>query len=154
MMVLRLSALRTCHHYHAGSILCTHFSECLSRPQCLSAAGRIMSMKNSNTTIGNWTRYLPTCSAVPQPTTTYPPLNYVCTFFQSIITPSDNCFQEKHLFLWPDFLRINCVVWSNQLDCCVDKAVACACSVGLFYCLRLHGRKILPSIEFALFFLS
>ena len=33
-----------------------------------SAAGRIMSMKNSNDTIGNRTRDLPACSAVPQPT--------------------------------------------------------------------------------------
>jgi hypothetical protein len=29
---------------------------------------RIMSMKNSIDTIGNWTRDLPACSAVPQPT--------------------------------------------------------------------------------------
>ena len=33
-----------------------------------SAAERIMSMKNSNDTIGNRTRNLLTCSAVPQPT--------------------------------------------------------------------------------------
>ena len=32
------------------------------------AAGRIMSMKNSNDTIGNRTRVLPTCGAVPQQT--------------------------------------------------------------------------------------
>jgi hypothetical protein len=32
-----------------------------------SAAGRIISMKNSSDTIGNQTRDLPTCSAVPQP---------------------------------------------------------------------------------------
>ena len=31
-------------------------------------AGRIISMKNSSDTIGNRTRDLPTCSAVPQPT--------------------------------------------------------------------------------------
>ena len=31
-------------------------------------AGRIMSMKNSNDTIGNLTRDLPACGAVPQPT--------------------------------------------------------------------------------------
>jgi len=31
-------------------------------------AGRIVSMKNSNDTIGNRNRDLPTCSAVPQPT--------------------------------------------------------------------------------------
>jgi hypothetical protein len=47
MKVVRLSALRTDRH---------------------SAAGRIMSMKNSNDTIGNRTRDLPACSAVPQPT--------------------------------------------------------------------------------------
>jgi hypothetical protein len=35
--------------------------------QCHSAAGRIMSMKNSNDTIGNRSRDLPVCSAVPQP---------------------------------------------------------------------------------------
>ena len=33
-----------------------------------SAAGGIMLMKNSNDTIGNWTRKLPACSAVPEPT--------------------------------------------------------------------------------------
>jgi hypothetical protein len=40
----------------------------LSQPQGHSAAGRIMSMKNSNDTIGNRTCDLPACSAVPQPT--------------------------------------------------------------------------------------
>jgi len=40
----------------------------LSQPQGHSAAGRIMSMKNSSDTIGNPTRDLPACSAVPQPT--------------------------------------------------------------------------------------
>jgi len=33
-----------------------------------------MSMKNSNGTIGNRTRHLPTCSAVPQPTAPPVPL--------------------------------------------------------------------------------
>ena len=36
--------------------------------QCHSATGRIMSMKNSDDTIGDRTRDLPACSAVPQPT--------------------------------------------------------------------------------------
>jgi hypothetical protein len=40
----------------------------LSEHQAPSAAGRIMSMKNSNDTTGNRTRDLPACSAVPQPT--------------------------------------------------------------------------------------
>ena len=39
-----------------------------------SAAGRIMLLKNSNDTVGNRTRDLPACSAVPQPNcaTAYP----------------------------------------------------------------------------------
>jgi hypothetical protein len=40
----------------------------LNQPEGHSAAGRIMSMKNSNDTIGNRTHELPACSAVPQPT--------------------------------------------------------------------------------------
>ena len=51
-----------------GNIPGTHFCQRLKQPQGHSAAGRIMSMKNSNDTNGNWTRDLPTCSAVPQPT--------------------------------------------------------------------------------------
>jgi hypothetical protein len=46
-----------------GSYFCWR----LSQPQGHSAAGRIMSMKNSNDTIENRTRDLPTCGAVPQP---------------------------------------------------------------------------------------
>jgi hypothetical protein len=51
-----------------GNIPGTHFCERLSRPQGHSAAGRIMSMKNSSDNIGIRTRDLPTCSAVPQST--------------------------------------------------------------------------------------
>jgi len=51
-----------------GNITGTHFCKRLSHPQDHSAAGRIMSMKNSNDNIGNRTRDLPACSAVPQPT--------------------------------------------------------------------------------------
>jgi len=43
----------------------TNFFRTLSRPQDHSAAGRIVSMKNSNNTIGNRTRDLLACSAVP-----------------------------------------------------------------------------------------
>jgi hypothetical protein len=45
----------------------THFCQRLSRPKGHSAAGRINSMKNFNDSIGNRTRDLPACSAVPQP---------------------------------------------------------------------------------------
>ena len=51
-----------------GNIPGTHFCKMLNQPQGYSEAGRIMSMKNSNETIGNRTRDLPTCSAVAQPT--------------------------------------------------------------------------------------
>jgi len=47
----------------------THLCQRLRRPQGHNAIGRIMSMKNSNDTIGNRTRDLPVCSALPQPTT-------------------------------------------------------------------------------------
>ena len=43
----------------------THFCWRLSRPQGHSATGRIMSLKNSNDTVGNRTRDLPVCSVVP-----------------------------------------------------------------------------------------
>ena len=68
MEMVRLSALRTGRLYPPGNIPGTHFCQRLSRPQGHSAARRIVSMKNSNDTIGNRTRDLPTCSAVPQPT--------------------------------------------------------------------------------------
>jgi hypothetical protein len=42
----------------------THFFKRLSRRQGHSAAGRIMSMKNSNDTIGNRTRYMIMCRLV------------------------------------------------------------------------------------------
>ena len=68
MKVVRLSALRTGRLYPPGSIPGTHFCSGLSQPQGNSAAERIMSMKNSNDTIGNRTRDLPSCSAVSQQT--------------------------------------------------------------------------------------
>jgi hypothetical protein len=68
MKVVRLSALHTGRLYPPGNIPGTNFCYRLSQPQGHIAAGRIMSMKNSSDTIGNWTRDLPACSAVPQPT--------------------------------------------------------------------------------------
>jgi hypothetical protein len=51
-----------------GNIPGTHFYYRMSQPQSHSAAGRIMSMKNSNDIIGNRTRDLLVCSAASQPT--------------------------------------------------------------------------------------
>jgi hypothetical protein len=51
----------------AGNIPGTHLCWRLSRPQSHSAAGRIMSMKNSNDAIRNRTRDLPVSNTLPQP---------------------------------------------------------------------------------------
>jgi hypothetical protein len=66
--VVRLSPPCTSHLYPPGNNPGTHFWWRLSQSQGHSAAERIMSMKNSNETIGNQTHYLLACSAVPQPT--------------------------------------------------------------------------------------
>jgi len=63
-----LSALRTGRLYPLGNAPGTHLCEILSRLQGHTAAGRFMSLKNSNDTIGNRNRDLPTCGAVPQQT--------------------------------------------------------------------------------------
>jgi hypothetical protein len=63
-----LSALPTGRLYSPGNIPGTHFCYRIGRPQGHSAAGRILSMKNSSDTIRKRTRALPACSAVLQPT--------------------------------------------------------------------------------------
>jgi len=59
--VERTSALRTGSLYLTENIPGTHFCQRLSRPQDHSMAERIISMKNSNATIGNRTNDLPEC---------------------------------------------------------------------------------------------
>ena len=68
VLVVRLTALHTGRLYPPRNIPGTHLCKRLSRPQGHSAVGKVMSMENPNDTIGNRTRDLPTCSAVPQPT--------------------------------------------------------------------------------------
>jgi hypothetical protein len=73
-----------------------------TRPQGHSTVGRTMSIKKSNDTIGNRTRDLPACSAVPQPTA--PPA--ACPHFLLIMT--DNMtFQSIDISSW-DTLYIWC----------------------------------------------
>jgi hypothetical protein len=62
MKVEKFSALGTGHLYPPGNIPDTHFCNRLSRLQGLSAAGRIITMKNSYDTAGNQTRDLPACN--------------------------------------------------------------------------------------------
>jgi len=53
MKVVRLSAVRADHLYPPGNIPGIHLCQRLSRPQGHNAAGMIMSIKNSNDSIGN-----------------------------------------------------------------------------------------------------
>ena len=63
----RIQALRTGHMYPPGNVSGTHFCQRLSRTQGhMRLQG--LKRKNSSETIGNRTRDLPACSAVPQPT--------------------------------------------------------------------------------------
>ena len=68
MKVVRLSAPTHRPSLPTRKIPGTHFCYRLSRPQSHNATGRIKSLKNSSDSMGNRTRDLPVCSAVPQPT--------------------------------------------------------------------------------------
>jgi len=74
-----------------GNISGTHFCYRLSQPQGHSAAGGIMSMNNSNDTIGNRTRDRPTCSAVPQPTALPRAPSFLTYFHKFCLCNSTNC---------------------------------------------------------------
>jgi hypothetical protein len=78
-----------------GNISGTHFCYRLSQLQGYSAAGRIISMENTNDSIGNRTRDLTACSAVPQRTA--PPA--ACPRFRlyhlQIITPRSENIRES-----------------------------------------------------------
>jgi hypothetical protein len=68
MKGVRLAALHTGRLNFPGNIPGTHFCYRLSRSQGYSAAGKIISMKNSNYKLGNRTRNLRAASEVLQPT--------------------------------------------------------------------------------------
>jgi hypothetical protein len=76
--VARLAPLLSGHIYPPGNTPGSHFCYKLSGTQGHSATGRIMSIKNSNDTIGNQTRDLPACSAVRPPTVPLRAPLYLC----------------------------------------------------------------------------
>ena len=84
MKVVRLSALLTGRLYPRENIPGTHFCQRLSRSQGHSAAGSVKPMKNSNDTIGNRTRDLPGCSAVPQQGSVAEKIQTSCSIFHPL----------------------------------------------------------------------
>ena len=103
MKVVRLSALRTDRLYPPGNIPGTHFCYRLSQSQGHSATGRIMSKKNSNDTIGNRTRDLPACRAVPQPTGPQraPSVHGTVRIWHRVICPpSSSSRSNKRFLVW------------------------------------------------------
>ena len=75
------TALRTGRLYLEEILLVLISVKRLSRPQCHSAIGRIMSIKNSNYTIWDRTSDLPICSTAPEPLYYRGPLSlYICMY--------------------------------------------------------------------------
>ena len=68
MKAVRLSSLRTGHLFPPPKYCWYSFLLEAESTRGYSAAGRVMSMKHYNHTIGDRTRELPACSAVPQST--------------------------------------------------------------------------------------
>jgi len=132
MNVVRLSALRTGLLYHPRNTPGTHFCYRMSRPQGHNAAGMIMSMKNSKDTIGNGTRDLPACSAMPQPTEplrTSPPTYTTLKPTLKLHVNTKNTYVVKELFVsirnmtqkgwgWMEnrVLRLEHEVWKAELS--------------------------------------
>jgi hypothetical protein len=128
MKVVRLSALRTGRLYPPGNIPGTHFCSRLSRPQGHSATERIMSMKNFNDTIGNRTRELPACSAVPEPTAPprAPPVLVYNKCFNRV--PHDASAVVLQFYWLPGCLVRCNTAWTVQLATCTSRPALC-CSM-------------------------
>ena len=121
-----------------GNIPGTHFCYRLSRPQGHSEAGRIMSMENSNDTIGNRTRYLPACTAVPQFVFKIPH-NFIwllclcwCIHIYTIASKIRGMNNIKfHLFVRL-YLQSQCKTQHSLFErCCVQTSTPRQCSINL-----------------------
>ena len=135
-----MSALRTGRLYLPGNIHGTHFCYRLSQPQGHSAAGRILSMKNSNDTIGNRTRDLPACRAVPQPTA--PPRAPRNSYTQVLMSGRSQ---------WPRGLRrgptaTRLLVLRVRIPPGVRPFVACECCQRSLRLADHSSRGVLPSV--------
>jgi len=107
MKVVRLTTLSTGNLYPPRNNPGTHLCWRLRRPQLYNAAGRIMSMKNSNDSVGDRTLDLPACSGVPQPTASprAPSSNNRCQYWM------EKCAvwgAELFVCNTPEFIQGNC----------------------------------------------
>jgi len=82
----------------------THFCYMLSRPKGHIATGKIMSMTNSNDTIGNRTRDLPACSNIKIQVFVWSQHRYKqgqLITQRSVVTTDTTSFNTKNLRIWP-----------------------------------------------------
>jgi hypothetical protein len=133
MKVVRLSALRTGHLYLQETFLVLISVKRLSRPQGHSAAGRMMSMKKSNGTIGNRTRDLPACSAVPE--LLMPDINILfLTCLRTI-----NVHKSKHVTVNCSLGTQSGVGVTGRLHCAVFNVLIRGCIINLKSAVLLGG---------------
>jgi len=119
--VVRLSALRTGRLYPPENIPGTHFCWRLSRPQVHSAAGKIMSLKNSIDTIWNRAHDLLACGALPQPTT--PPCSPILLLLSFLIS-AGRTFVIFLLKRFPLQRPVYCLSeWSTIAELCLAAVV-------------------------------
>ena len=131
MKVVRLSAQRTGSLYTPGNIPGTHFCQRLRRPQGHSAAGRIISMKNSNDAIGCRTRNPP--SNLQRSASTNCAIAYTCLFILHPVL----VIQDRILPIFP----------ARRVMSIVPPVHAHYLHIWLSYCL-LHLVESMPNILF------
>jgi hypothetical protein len=100
MKVVRFSALLTGRIYPQEGCLVLISVKRLSRPKSHNETGSIKSLKNSSDSIGNRTRDLAACSAVPQPSapTRAPPLTVKTQKMKIVFYPTQPDFWKSIFF--------------------------------------------------------
>ena len=115
--VARLSALCTGRLYPRDKIPGTHFSQRLSRPQGHIAARKIKSMKSLKDPIENRTRYLPACSAMPQPA--------------ALPRSETNVGGSVTLGSFSDWSRaVSQFYWAEKVNKVIEVVVSCLATLG------------------------
>ena len=105
----------------------THFCQSLSQPLGHSAAGRIVSMKNSIDTIGNRTRDFPACSAVPQPSAPpRAPHVHICVYIYIYI----------YIYIWVDLL-----LEPSVHNVTVQYVWCCSCQLQILLQCAAHSTR-------------